>query len=291
MKAFSLKTSLLVFLLVVLSSNVFCQGDTDGDDRMKILLGFTSVNDLHRQILVTVDSNSTQGVDFGYDAEYFENHRDDMYWMIDDRKFLIQGTDIIDETTTLRLGLHTDTSGYNTISIQNLINVPEDLEIGILDKETNTYYDLKQTSSFSIYIDAGEYLNRFELKFVNDNEEESNTDENENETVATDENSNETEVEEIAETEAELENELDAEEIPMELSYINRIKSISIKNIGHQTIKSVAVYSIIGQHIMEFNNINAVDQALIKTYNLKAGNYILIVTTDLGRITKKVSVR
>ena len=124
MKTYSIKTSILVFLLVVLSNNVFCQNNSDEDDRMKIRLGFTSVNDLHRQLLVTVDTNTTQGIDFGYDAENFENHIDDMYWMIEDRKFLIQGIDVIDEATVLPLGLHTETNGNNIISIEGLSNVP-----------------------------------------------------------------------------------------------------------------------------------------------------------------------
>ena len=258
MKTYSFKTFLLVFLLVVLSNNVFCQGNSDVDNRMKIRLGFTSVNNIHRQILVTADTNATSGIDFGYDAENFENHIDDMYWMIDDRKFLIQGIDVIDETTSLQLGLHTNTSGDNIISIDELINVPNDLEIGIFDNITNTYYDIRQNSSFTINLPEGEYLSRFTLKFVNDN----------NLSIEDIENSTN-----------------------LELSYINSIKSISIKNIGSQIIKSVEVYNINGQLITKYNDINATDHALIQTYNLNTGNYVLILTTDLGKTSKKVTVR
>jgi len=237
---------------------VFCQGNSDVDNRMKIRLGFTSVNNIHRQILVTADTNATSGIDFGYDAENFENHIDDMYWMIDDRKFLIQGIDFIDETTSLQLGLHTNTSGDNIISIDELINVPNDLEIGIFDNITNTYYDIRQNSSFTINLPEGEYLSRFTLKFVNDN----------NLSIEDIENSTN-----------------------LELSYINSIKSISIKNIGSQIIKSVEVYNINGQLTTKYNDINATDHALIQTYNLNTGNYVLILTTDLGKTSKKVTVR
>jgi hypothetical protein len=225
---------------------------------MKIRLGFTSVNNIHRQILLTADNNATAGIDFGYDAENFENHIDDMYWMIDDRKFLIQGIDVIDETTNLQLGLHTGTSGDNVISIEELINVPDDLEIGVFDNVTNTYYDFRQTSSFTINLPAGEYLSRFMLKFINDD---------------------------ILSTE-ELESDAD-----LELSYINSIKSISIKNISEQIIESVTVYSMNGQQIIQYNNIKTVDETLIYSNNLSTGNYILVVITNLGRIAKKVSVK
>ena len=192
------------------------------------------------------------------DSKYIDEQVDDMYWMIDDRKFLIQGIDIIDQTTSLQLGLHTNTSGNNIISIEELINVPDDLDIGVFDSVTNTYYDIRQTSSFSINLPAGEYLSRFTLKFVNDN----------NLSIEDIENSTN-----------------------LELSYINSIKSISIKNIGSQIIKSVEVYNINGQLITKYNDINATDHALIQTYNLITGNYVLILTTDLGKTSKKVTVR
>ena len=258
MRTYSFKTFLLVFLLVVLSNNVFCQGNSDVDNRMKIRLGFTSVNNIHRQILVTADTNATSGIDFGYDAENFENHIDDMYWMIDDRKFLIQGIDVIDETTSLQLGLHTNTSGDNIISIDELINVPNDLEIGIFDNITNTYYDIRQNSSFTINLPEGEYLSRFTLKFVNDN----------NLSIEDIENSTN-----------------------LELSYINSIKSISIKNLREQVIESVKVYTITGQLVLQYNNLNTSNDTLIHANNLSTGNYILLVTSDLGRISKKVSIR
>ncbi|QRM89974.1 T9SS type A sorting domain-containing protein [Lacinutrix sp. WUR7] len=280
MKTYSNKVSLLLFLFLLLSNAVFCQNNSDEDDRMKIRLGFTSPNNLHRQILVTVDSNSTPGVDFGYDAENFETNADDMYWMIENRQFLIQGTNVIDATTTLPLGLHTSTNGNIIMSIEELKNVPEDLEIGILDKQTNIYYDIKNTTALTIHLNAGEYLNRFELKFLN--EDAVNTTPN-------DEEENEPVIGESIETD--FENEVIAEEVKMELNYINKIKSISIKNIGEQNIKAVYVYSITGQLIKQFKNIKAVDQALIKTYNLDSGNYILLLTSNAGSMTKKVSVR
>ncbi len=143
MNTSSFKESILAFLFLFISNSVTCQNNSDGDDRMKIRLGFTSANNIHRQILVTVDSNTTTGIDFGYDSENYENHVDDMYWMIENRKFVIQGINEIDATTTLPLGLHTGTTGNHTISIAGLANVPEDLEIGLLDTETNTYYNIK----------------------------------------------------------------------------------------------------------------------------------------------------
>ncbi|WP_452228435.1 MULTISPECIES: T9SS type A sorting domain-containing protein [unclassified Lacinutrix] len=272
MKNFTIKTSLLAFSLLFLSNTLFSQNNSDEDNRMKIRLGYTTEN-IYRQILVTVDDNTTAGIDLGYDSGNYQHLADDMYWMIEDRQFLIQGINVIDATTTLPLGLHTATGGNNTISIEGLENVPEDLEIGVLDTETDIFYNIKETLSFSIDLPAGEYLTRFELKFSNSNTEEANS--GNSESI----NDQELGIHEVTDNSV------------MELHYYNNIKSISIKNIGNQNIKAVKIYSLSGQQITVFNNINAVDQAVIQTNNLSAGNYILMVTTDLGSMSKKVSVR
>jgi len=238
MKNFTIKASLLTFALLFISNTLFSQNSSDEDDRMKIRLGYTTEN-IYRQILVTVDANTTAGIDLGYDSGNYQDLADDMYWMIEDRKFLIQGINVID---------------------------------GVLDTETDTFYNIKETLSFSINLPAGEYLTRFELKFSNNNLDAANS----------------------GNTESVYDQELGIEEVAdnsvMELHYYNNIKSISIKNIGNQNIKSVKIYNLSGQQITVFNNIHAVDQTIIQTNNLSAGNYILMVTTDLGNISKKVSV-
>ncbi|MDO6596979.1 T9SS type A sorting domain-containing protein [Oceanihabitans sp. 2_MG-2023] len=284
MKTFSIKATIFAFSFLLLANTLYAQNNSDRDNRMKIRLGFTSSSNLHRQILVTVDSNATAGIDYGYDAENFENHIDDMYWMIDDRKFLIQGINSIDASTTLALGLHTGINGTNVISIESMINVPEDLEIGVLDTETNTYYNIKETTNFSVDLPAGEYLNRFKLKFENI-EDANNTTSNE------EEEEEEEIVEQIINNENNFDADLIKEDVAMELSYINRVKSISIKNIGKQNIKHVYVYSINGKLITIFDNIRAVDQILLEASHLNAGNYILLLTSDTGRMSKKITVK
>ncbi|AUC81065.1 hypothetical protein CW733_02520 [Lacinutrix sp. Bg11-31] len=81
---------------------------------MKIRLGFTSVKNIHRQLLVTADTNATSGIGFCYNANSFENHPYNMYWTISDRLFLIQGIDIINEYSILALGLDISTAAVST---------------------------------------------------------------------------------------------------------------------------------------------------------------------------------
>lgn len=240
------------------SSNFTNNPNTDTDNRMKIRLGFNSVSTYKRQLLVTVDSNATSQVDFGYDAEVNETHKDDMYWMIDNRKFNIQGIDYIDSTTSLPLGIHTDIDGINTFKIDELINVPSDLEIYIYDALTDTYNDIKNNPEFSIDIPAGTYTDRFELRFYNGNS---------------------------LSTEDFL-----AEDTGIQFYFTNNNESIVINNPELQEIYSVSLINVLGQEIVSFDSIETKDYTTLKTSNISTGNYILNINTNIGKISKKVLI-
>ncbi|MCA0131918.1 choice-of-anchor D domain-containing protein [Winogradskyella alexanderae] len=135
------------------------------DDRMKFRIGFNAPGTIHRQILLTIDSIASPEVDRGFDAAIYDSLTDDMYWMINEGKYTIQGYDAIEDTTVLPIGLHTSSSQIYEITIDDLENVPNDLEIYLHDKTTGNYHDLR-ASSFELTLDAGEYLNRFEITFT-----------------------------------------------------------------------------------------------------------------------------
>jgi hypothetical protein len=82
---------------------------------------------MHRQLLLTEDENASNGIDWGYDGEYYETEYDDMYWLIEGGLFTIQGTDIIDESSNFTIGFHTNHSGLNTIRIDVLENIGDGL--------------------------------------------------------------------------------------------------------------------------------------------------------------------
>ncbi|WP_299386065.1 T9SS type A sorting domain-containing protein [uncultured Lacinutrix sp.] len=285
MTAPSLKSPLLSILFLTAFFNAFAQ--TNGDERMKIRLGFSSANQIHRQILVTEDSNATAGIDFGYDAESFENHPDDMYWMIGTRTFLIQGIDIINQDSVLPLGLHTATDGVSTISIDELINVPEALEIAIFDNNNNSYHNIKGNSGFTIDLPAGIYLNRFELRFLNNNEDSTSNEEEEIEV----EIETEAEAEENI-TEIEANNE--TQEVvgtKLKLQFFNNTKSIKINNPNSQTITSVEIFNLNGQLKTQYNLVTPEHKIVIQTNNLSKGTYILVLNTESKRLSKKILIK
>ncbi|WGD34158.1 LamG-like jellyroll fold domain-containing protein [Olleya sp. YS] len=228
----------------------------NSDDRLKIRLGLNSVNGIHRQLLVTQDQNAKSGYDWGYDGELTESQIDDMYWIIDNNNYIIQGTDVIDVNTVLPIGLKTDTAGNNTITIDALENVPADLDIYVHDILNGTYHDLRQTD-YVVNLGAGEHLNRFEIVF---------------------------------DTPEALSIEDDVLESDINIYYSNSLQSIVVNNPKLNNIKSVNLYSILGQHITNFSEVDTQDYIELNTGKLSTGSYIITLLTNEGEISKKVLV-
>ncbi|WP_158848730.1 LamG-like jellyroll fold domain-containing protein [Algibacter sp. L1A34] len=228
----------------------------EDDTRPKLRIGFNSVNQIHRQLLVTADEHATSGYDSGFDAQDIDQLSDDMYWLIGDDKFGIQAIDMIDEATKIPLGIHTKTAGVNTISIDKLENFPEGLNIYLYDKELNISHNLKE-GDYNISLAAGEYLNRFEITF------------SEQVTLATNNFNNDN----------------------VAISYTNTENKIIVENPKSQHIETVELYNVLGQNIVEIKTETSNNHLEYKTQQLKSGIYILSVNTEFGKISKKIMVQ
>ena len=179
-----------------------------------------------------------------------------MYWMIEGNKYIIQGTDVIDVNTVLPIGIHTDDSGNNTFTIDALENVPDNLEIYILDNATSTYHDIR-ANNFTINLPAGEYLDRFSMVFST-----SSTLSIEDNVIVQDINT----------------------------YYNNSQTSIIINNPKLHNITSVKLYNILSQEIFSETDIDTSDYTTLKTGKLSTGTYIIKMKTDIGEISKKVLI-
>ena len=257
MKKSTHKPALLLFLIITFSSNVFAQSYED--QRPKIRLGFTCPENTHRQLLVTADENATSGVDFGYDAVLNTEEPSDMYWIIENGNFLIQGIDSIDENTTLPLGLNTIANGMCTIQVDELSNIPDSLEIVLLDKNDNTYHDIKNNSGYSFNIGSGTYLDRFELHF------------SENNSLSTD-------------TFGTLEKDI-------QFYFANNSKTIVINNPKLKEINQVEIFNMLGQSVSISKNIKNQDKIKLNTNNISGGTYIIEIKTNDGKLSKRVLIK
>jgi hypothetical protein len=229
----------------------------DEDIRTKIRIGFNSVNTIRRQILVTVDSVATLGYDWGYDAPNIDTQIDDMYWLIEANKYTIQGINQINKKTILPLGIHVKNDGLNSITIDAVENESNHLNIFLHDKELNIYHNLKE-DDYYIHLSAGEYLNRFEITFSN------------NQTLDSQETN---------------------EYAPILVYYSNEQKSIVLENPVSKYIKSIEIFNIIGQSMIKFKPNTNKNYLNYNAKNFKTGAYVIKIETEYGKVSKKVLIK
>ncbi|MEO1031012.1 MAG: choice-of-anchor D domain-containing protein [Bacteroidota bacterium] len=249
------------------ASSVFMRGtnmanaesqDSNADERMKFRIGFKSSNNLQlsRQILLTIDENTTPDVDWAYDGILDEDQTDDMFWMINDDKYIIQASNEANTTTTFPLGIKTSNDGINTIKIDSLAYVPEDLNIYVRDIDLNLYHDLR-TGAYEVSLDAGEYLNRFEIVFDTP------------ETLS--------------------DNDFNVEDLKVYYSS-NRLK-IVVLNPKLIELQQLQVYTINGQVV--YNNTNLWHESYNEydLQNISTGVYIVQLKTLTGALSKKIIIK
>ncbi|MEP1488070.1 MAG: choice-of-anchor D domain-containing protein [Algibacter sp.] len=228
------------------------------DERQKIRLMFDSPDGYHRELLVGADHETTNGFDLGYEAVLIEENKEDMYWLLNNTKLIIQAVNNLDEEQVLPLGIKINKSGITTIKIDDLKNISTDKNIYVHDKELNTYHNLR-VSNYDVLLSPGNYVNRFELTFKKDT------------TVSLSIN--------------------DIEYNNIEVYYNNEKESIIIHNPTLLNIKSIEMYTILGQSIYKFNENSNVKDIEHKIRNLNMASYIIKLQTTQGLISKKILVK
>ncbi len=138
--------------------------ETTVDNRPKIRLIFGSPLGYRRPLLVSMDENTSNQFDFGYDAPLNENNKEDMFWQLGSGKLVIQGVNNFDENQELPLGLKIAKTGLATIKIEEVKYIDENVTLHIKDKFTGKTHNISY-KPFEIVLEPGTYLDRFALIF------------------------------------------------------------------------------------------------------------------------------
>ena len=227
------------------------------DIRQKIKLTFDSPKGYHRQLLVGVDKDTSNGIDIGYDAALIEDNKEDIFWVFSENKFIIQAVDNFDNDQVLPLGLKINQEGLATIKIDELENIANDKDIYLHDKELNMYHNLKE-NNYEVYLNAGIYSDRFEITFHNSQS-----------SLGT----------------------VNVEDNYLQVYFSNEKQSLIIHNPTLKTIKSIDIYNILGQSVYNFNKKTSENYLEYKTKHIKVGAYIVKMTTEEGTLSKKVIIK
>ena len=236
------------------SQNV--NNSSSSDIRQKIRISYSSPEGFHRQLLAGVDESASNSFDVGYDGPLIEANIEDMFWMLNNGKLVIQAVDNFNQEQVLPLGLKVNTDGLCLIKIEELENIDASVNIYIHDKELNVYHDVRETN-YEVYLVAGEYLDRFEITFSNEDS--------------------------LTINENELNN--------LGIYFSNNNQSIVINNPYSQFIDSVELHNLLGQSIISFEANSNSYLLEYKTKDISTGIYIIKVNTEYGSISKKVVVK
>ncbi|SKB73560.1 Por secretion system C-terminal sorting domain-containing protein, partial [Salegentibacter holothuriorum] len=228
------------------------------DSRYKIRLNFTSALGYQRQILVTADANTTNGFDLGYDALLNDNIPEDMFWLIKENKFVIQGVPNFNLDQKLPIGLKIAEEKEFSIEIGELENLPDIIDIYLRDNSDNTYHDLRK-ADFKSSLPPGEYHDRYEIVFQDLN------------STLVDK--------EPGEGTIDYYYSLDNREFVISNPELHKIEHINIYNIGGQ---------LVDQHfgIPDIKEIH-----IPQKKSLSSAVYIVKVYTDAGDYAKKIIIR
>ncbi len=133
----------------------------------RVRIDFTMPNGFVRHLLLgfTPDNTATDGVDYGYDGLNPDDFPDDLNWIIEDERYVIQGVGAFENTKIYPLGLFLSNSGDIEIKLTGLENFTEDINVFVFDAKLNTYTQLND-ANYSGYSDSGDYTDRYFITFL-----------------------------------------------------------------------------------------------------------------------------
>ena len=214
------------------------------DLRPKIWFSFIDPNKLKTIIGLGYDTNNaTINYDNGYDAKLYETKDNDIYWSTNDNDLIIQALPYLNIEDELPLTIKATNEGLYKIAIDNIQNIPNNINIYLKDSFTNTYYDLK-TDTTELILQSHIHEDRFSIAFQKNN------------TLSTS----------------------GFENNPISVYYNQSTKDLSIINYQHlDAIKSLTIYNTTGQVIL---NLNVLKSNKINLNKFTDGIYIVNIVFD-----------
>lgn len=245
---------------VFLRSNVTVVNPSESEDnRPKIRLKYDTPGGLHRQLLVGADDHTTSQFDLGYDAPMIDVNADDMYWEINNARFVIQALPDFNFDRVIPFGLKITNLGESIIKVIELENISEETQIYLYDNQTGIYHNFIN-GGFSIMLPVGDHNNRFAICFTDDT------------SVVTGK-----EIKDLKE---------------MTVKFTNNNNVLNINNHLDEVITNVTLFNLLGQDVANWNieNQNQKDiQILIQ--NLVQGTYIVKIKTNKTDRSKKIIIK
>jgi len=149
------------------NSNFYRNGAGTAFERDRIWLNLSNEEGIFSQVLTGFFPEATSGVDYGYDGQYTKTDTPaTFYSLLEGEKYKIQGRGKFDANDEILLGFQSNFDKTYTISIDAAEGILNQQGVYLEDRQLNVIHDLK-TSGYVFSTPAGEFNNRFVLRFKN----------------------------------------------------------------------------------------------------------------------------
>ncbi|MGM5470093.1 hypothetical protein ACS386_07430 [Flavobacteriaceae bacterium LMO-SS05] len=234
-------------------------GSSQSDENQRVRLDFVSPLGYSRHLLLTFtpDDAATDAVDYGYDALNRDYYPDDLNWIIEDDRYVIQGVGAFHNTKYYPFGMFLSNSGEIEIVLTALENFETPIDVYVYDALFGTFTAIND-SNYIKSLMHGEYLNRFYITFNNNSELISN------QALSLSEN-------EIHQT---------------SFNYNSSTKELLIKTNTSLNLKEISLYDVLGKKLVTIQNVNS-NRVRIPLSNINTRPLIVSLITEDGKQLNK----
>lgn len=217
----------------------------------------TKVNDLYyRESVIAFRDNTNLSYNKFCDGRNISELSDDVYFLADDHKLVIKSLTYDHEA---RIPLVLKASGQTTFSltINQLTHVDDEVNVYLYDGENNTYTNIID-GSFDISLGEGQYENRFEITFSN-------------------------------------EDTLSTKDITISDFIVfqdNNNSLLTIKNPNSLDINSIALFDVSGKQVINTIDIENKQSYSFSTKNFSDGVYVTVIGLENSEpLSKKLIIK
>jgi|GEM_PF-685327 hypothetical protein len=230
------------------------------NDIQRVRLAFKTPEGATRELLLafTPDDAATDGIDYAYDALNGDEFPSDLTFAIEGKQFVIQGVGAFDISKKYPLDMTLATSGNVEISLTDLENFDDPIEVYVHDAVLDTYTKINEVS-FQTNMKPGQYKDRFYIAFQPDT------------TLST----------------------IDQDFKDISVKYLQQTDEIYVKTPASIEVRQVYLVNMAGQAVRAWNmtNMNFAQEFKIPVKNISEGNYVLKVETNTSSYNKKVIIK
>jgi len=131
-----------------------------------IRLTMTGADNLTRELLLAVRSNTSMGYDWGWDGYAFDfGGASDMSFLLDGKDLVIQAVPALDDQLRLPLHVYAPAEGNVEFGVSEMSRFPAGLQMYIEDTRSGHTAPVDLNTTYRTYLPAGDYTDRFYLVF------------------------------------------------------------------------------------------------------------------------------